>query len=647
MMSGSQPLTRTAIASVLLVTFTLTGVYTSFAGHKKSPGSNTSNSSLFNSGKRYEPLKRHPSTKAISWAESQLRRMSLDEQIGQLISIGINGRYLNQDSDAYRSLVRQVEKDHVGGIVLYRGSVYESVHLVNRMQKLARYPLLVSADMEIGAGMRFEDTVSIPSNMAIGATGNPKYARRQGDMIAREARALGIRQIFGPVIDVNNNPDNPIINIRAYSEDPARVAEFGAAFIKGAQGNGVIATAKHFPGHGNTDMDSHRALPVINLDRAKLNSVELVPYRAAIRAGVGSVMPSFIALPNIDSTVIKPLPPEQRTTGPSELVQGGEIAAENATLPAALSPVLIKDLLRRDLRFEGLVVTDALDMSGLTIYFNQDKAGVLAIAAGADMLIKPSNVDEMIGGLREAAQNDAQIRRRIRQSALRILALKFDLGLVRQRLTVLGQIDRLLSNSEVVIFAEEVANHAITLVRNKANLLPLNLRPNAKIFNLAITNGDDRLSVTMPFVQEMSREGSPIDTVVLDGRSSPEEINEAMKRAQESDLVIASLYGRVRAGEANSAGLPAPPANALAELVNSGKPVIGISFGNPYLLKRFPQLQTYITAYGDVPSLQEAAARALLGQIDIIGKLPIGIPPLHPAGTGIEIKARNKLNKGR
>jgi beta-N-acetylhexosaminidase len=244
---------------------------------------------------KVKPFKREPSSKALKWANDQLRKMSLEEKIGQLISVGVNATFLNQDSDAYRALKHHIEDNKVGGIILFRGPVYESVILVNRMQQLARYPLLISADLEAGAGMRFDDTVNFPWNMAVGATGNPEYARRQGEITAREARALGVQQIFAPVVDVNNNAANPVINVRSYGEDPAAVARFAAAFTEGAQAAGAIATAKHFPGHGDTAVDSHRGLPEINVGRERLNTVEFVPFQASVNAGVGSVMVGHIA----------------------------------------------------------------------------------------------------------------------------------------------------------------------------------------------------------------------------------------------------------------------------------------------------------------------------------------------------------------
>ena len=585
-----------------------------------------------------QAYKREPSPAALKWANEELRHMSLDEKIGQLISVGLNATFLNQDSDAYRTLKHYIEDDKVGGLILFRGPVYESVMLTNRMQQLAKYPLLISADLEAGAGMRFDDTVNFPWNMAVAATGNPAYARRQGEITAREARALGVRQIFAPVVDVNNNAQNPVINVRSYGEDPADVARFAAAFTEGAQEAGVIATAKHFPGHGDTAVDSHRGLPEINVGRDRLNSVEFVPFKAAINAGIGAVMVGHIALPQIDSTAIKPLPRDLKSK-PTDTDEAGEIIEEKATMPATMSPVMGR-MLRNDLNFPGMIVTDALSMSGLTIYFTQEEAAVRALEAGADMLLKPADVDAAFRGVREAVKSGRISEARIEESARRIMAAKYDLGLAEQRLTPLDTIDRVVGSKDVVALANEIAEHAITLVRDEDKLVPLKkLTPETKIFNLAITNGDDRLWVSNGFVSQLDRSGVKVETIVLDDRSSDRDVQKAIDHAKAADLVLASLYGRVRTGQVSSVGVPNAGARALNALLGTKTPVIGISFGNPYLLQSFPDLQTYLVAYGDMPSLQQATARALLGEIDITGKLPISLPGLYPRGTGIQVKA--------
>ena len=585
-----------------------------------------------------KPYTRRASREAVKWADAELRRMTLDEKIGQLISVGVNATFMNQESEAFRELRRQVEQNHIGGIILFRGAVYESTHLVNRMQQLAKLPLLVSADLEAGSGMRFDDTINFPWNMAVGATGNPEYARRQGEVTAREARAMGVQQIFAPVVDVNNNAANPVINVRSYGEDPQAVARMAAAFTEGAQGGGVIATAKHFPGHGDTAVDSHRGLPVIDVGRARLDAVELVPFRATIAAGIGSVMIAHIGLPQIDPTTVSPLPrTEPRRPGYAD----SEVIVENARLPATLSPVVVGNLLRRDLAFDGIIVTDALDMSGLTIYFAPGEAAVRAIAAGADMLLKPSDPDAVVRGVREAVAQGRLTEKRIEESARRLLAAKYDLGLKHQRIAPLEGIDRVVSNDAAQKLAQEIAEHAITLVRDEGRLLPMSRLPaGGRIFNLAITNGEDRLWVANPFASALGRGGQKIDVAVLDERSSDREVDKALDKAKEADLVVVSMYGRVRTGQSNSGALPEAGGRALKKLIERKSPLVGISFGNPYLLQSFPDLKTYMVAYGDMPTLQRAAARALLGEIDITGKLPITLPSLYARGTGIQLKAQ-------
>jgi beta-N-acetylhexosaminidase len=588
-----------------------------------------------------KPYSRKPSKEALKWADAELKKMSLDEKIGQLIYVGVNATFLNQDSDAFQALRHQVVDNHVGGIILFRGPVYESVVLCNRMQQLAKYPLLISSDLEAGSGMRFDDTVNFPWNMAIAATGNPDYARRAGELTGREARAMGIQQIYAPVSDVNNNAANPVINVRSYGEDPKDVARFVAAFVEGAQHAGVIATAKHFPGHGDTATDSHRGLPEIDVTRERLNSVELVPFRAAVDAGVGAVMTGHIGLPLIDSTAIQPLPRDVKikamdTTDDGEIITAG-------TMPTTLSPVM-NGILRNDLHFDGLIVTDAMSMSGLTIYFTQEEASVRAIEAGADLLLKPADPDASLRGVRDAVKRGRLTEARIEQSARKVLAAKYDLGLTQQRLTSLDQIDQEVAGKKANELANDIADDAITLVRNDAKLLPWTRSPNAKVFNLAITNGDDRLIIAQPFVGAMSRGGVKMETMVLDDRSSESEVAKAIDKASHADIVIVSMYSRVRTGQARSVALPEPGTQALNQLIEKNARLIGISFGNPYILMSFPNLKTYLVAYGDMPSLQEATAQALLGQIDIKGRLPISLPGMYPRGAGIVLKAHAHFN---
>ena len=575
-----------------------------------------------------EMKKFRPSEKSYKWADKQLKKMSLDEKIGQLVHIGINAQFLNQESAEYLELKRQVVENKVGGIIVFVGGVYETVHLVNRMQAEAKIPLLISADFETGVGMRFYETVNFPWNMAISATGNADFAFRQGVIVGREAKAMGVQQVFAPVVDVNNNADNPVINVRSYGENADDVSRFGAAFSQGLQSQNVLATAKHFPGHGDTAVDSHRGLPVINFSRERLEKVEFVPFRALINSGIGSVMISHISMPQLDSETVKPL---KETVKPT--YADSEVITDNTTIPATLSPKIVTDILRKNMNFDGLIVTDAMDMSGLTLYFDQSEAAVRAIVAGNDVLLKPSNADAAIRGVREAVKTGRITEERINESVRRQLAWKHQLGLNERKITPLDQIDTIVSNNEMRQLSNEIAVNALTLVKNEANALPLS--KDTKIFFLGITNGDDKGFIANTFQRQLRQNGYSFDTIILDERSTPEETRLALKKANEADIVLAGLFGRVRSGAANSVGIPEKAAETLREILKTDKKVINIAFGNPYLLRSFPEMKTYIVAYGDMRSLQSATADALAGKIGFKGKLPITVAN-YPRGTGLK-----------
>ncbi|MGI8789107.1 MAG: glycoside hydrolase family 3 protein [Pyrinomonadaceae bacterium] len=578
-----------------------------------------------------QPQKFRPSEKAYKWADKRLKKMSLDEKIGQMINIGINARYLNQSSPEFLELKRQVVENKIGGITVFVGDVYETVHLINRMQELAETPLLISSDFETGVAMRFQDTTNFPWNMAIGATGNPEFARREGAITAKEARALGVQWAFAPDADVNNNAENPVINVRSYGENPADVARFAAAFTQGLQSGNVLATAKHFPGHGDTATDSHRGLPVIDLPKTRLEQVELVPFKSVIDAGIGSIMIAHISLPQIDATRVEPLKQPIKN-----FYSNAQVVTENTTMPATLSPTIVTEILKKEMNFDGLIVTDAIDMNGLTLYFTQEEAAVRAVLAGDDVLLKPASADAVIKGLKDAVTSGRISEERINESARKILAWKYQLGLVENKITPLEAIDKIVSGDETRQLADEISDNAITLVKRETGVLPI--QKDKKVFLLGVTNGDDRFSVASTFLRTLRQSGVNAEAIILDDRASEDEINAARKKAAEADVVIAGLFGRVRSGAKNSVGIPEAGAKVLRELLQTDKKVISVSFGNPYLLNNFPEMKTYVVAYGDMSSLQRATARALVGEIDFKGKLPISLGENYPRGTGIQIK---------
>jgi beta-glucosidase-like glycosyl hydrolase len=572
-----------------------------------------------------------PSEKAWKWADKQLKKMSVEEKVGQTVYIGLNAKYANQNSDYYKELRRQVVDNHIGGVIFFGAPIYETAIIANRAQALAEIPLLMSLDAETGIGMRFEDATNFPWAMAIGATGNPDFARRMGVITGRDARAIGIQHIFAPVLDVNNNAANPVINVRSFGEDPDMVGKFGSAFIDGIQSERVIATAKHFPGHGDTNVDSHRGLPIIDHSLASLEKTELVPFRTAINDGVASIMIAHIALPQIDNEEIKPLKNYQG--GDAE--RGAEIVNQRATVPATLSEKVQTELLKKDMGFDGLIVTDAMSMSGLTLYFTQEEAGVRAFLAGADILEKPADTDAMIRGMVAAVKSGRITQQRLDESVRKILAWKFEVGLVKEKMTPIDQIDTIVSGPDADQLAREIADKAITLVRNDAGLVPLN--KNAKVAVLAISNGFDPETTFAPLTRELRANGVKFEAALIQENTPAEQIAKARTMVENADIVIAGLYGRVRSGAKNSVGLPDAGADILRDLIAQDKKVIGLSFGNPYILTAFPQMKTYLVSYGDMPALQRATVRGMLGLQDITGRLPISLPGLYPRGTGIQL----------
>ena len=570
-----------------------------------------------------------PDEKAYKWADKMLKKMTIDEKIGQMIHIGVNADYMNQDSARFQEFKRQVTQNKVGGIIVFVGGVYDSVHFVNRMQELAEIPLLISADFETGVAMRFPDTINFPWAMGIAATGNPEFARREGALAAKEIRALGIQWDFAPVVDVNNNADNPVINVRSYGENPQEVGRFANEFMIGLQSGNVLATAKHFPGHGDTAVDSHRGLPEINFTRERLEQTEFVPFRDIINKGVGSVMVSHIAMPQLDSEKVQPLKKSEKAA-----YTESEVITEASTIPATLSKNIVTNILKNDMKFDGLVVTDAMDMSGLTLYFNAEEAAVRAVLAGNDVLLKPTNADAPIRGLREAVRSGRITEERINESVRKILAWKYKLGLEKKQHTPLDSIDRVVASQETQKLTDEIAQNAITLVKKDETSLPL--KSGQKALVLCITNGEDRNFVGNTLTRTLARNGLQVERIAIDERSTEKEIENALKKALESDVVVAGLFGRVRSGAKNSVGLPEAGERVLNEILKGEKPVINIAFGNPYLLRGFPTMKNYVVAYGDMSSLQSASADAIAGKIPFKGKLPITVGDF-PRGTGLNL----------
>lgn len=567
-----------------------------------------------------------------------LRAMTLEEKVGQLFVVGANANFLNERAPEHRRLVHFVEDLKVGGVIWYRSKVYETAVLGARLQSLAKIPILFSCDLEAGMGMRFDDTPWSPWAMAVAATGEPAFARRLGEATAREARALGIAQVYAPVADVNVDPANPVINTRSFGEDPADVARFVVAFVEGCQRNGVAATVKHFPGHGDTAVDSHRSLPVLRVPRARLDAVELVPFRAAFEAGVRSVMVAHLAVPALDDAPA----PLRADGGRGVYAEAGAEREAGGTLPATVSPKITTDLLRRELGFRGLVVTDAIDMGGIADHFEPGEAAVRAILAGADQLVKPNDPDVSVAAVLAAARSGRIPAERLDEAARRVLEEKARLALFdpSRRMPDLVAVGELVGSPEHEALYDEIARRSATLVRAKAGVLPL--RKGTKLLHVVLSDDSGGTLAGAPassaatLQAELERRVPGARAVRVDARTTVADAKNALQAAEGADAVVLSLLVRARSG---SGKLEAPPASrAVVEgLLASGRPVVAVALGSPYVLRDFPALETALVTYGACDSSQRAAAGALFGEFEVAGALPVSIPGIAPRGSGLRL----------
>ena len=559
------------------------------------------------------PATRRP---PLTWAQRTLARMTLREKVGQLMMPFVLGNFAPEGSETHDRIVNVIEQENVGALIMSVGSPSEVAVKLNDLQNHSKYPLLVAADLETGAGFRFRGAVHIPTNialggattfpslMAFGATGDPRHAYQLGRITALEARTMGVHVAFAPVLDVNNNPDNPIINIRSFGEDPNAVAALGAAFVRGLQDYGAVATGKHFPGHGDTGTDSHLDLPVIRVGRERLDAVELVPFRAAIAAGMQGIMTAHIAVP--------------------------EITGE--TIPATVSKRMLTDLLRSDLGVEGIVFTDAMDMAAINRLFPRGEAAVRAVLAGADVIVMPRDVKQAIDAIIEAIDEGRLTEARLDESVGRLLRLKEDLGLAEERAVPLEMIPQVVGVPEHMEMAREVAERSITLIQNERNLLPLLGTRRARVMSVSFRNPGDVLSGR--YFNGRIRETYPrLVTRSVDEGTNSEGYEALLSRAGRSDLVVVSVYSNY----AGRVELPDATVEFVNELARRRITHVVISFGNPYLISLFPNAQVYLLAWSSAQVSQQAAADALFGDVPITGRSPIGMDPFFEVGDGIQV----------
>lgn len=547
-----------------------------------------------------------------AWVEKTLRSMSTDEKIGQLLVPNAGGGFKPVDGEAYQKLQRWVTEFHIGGAHVVGGEPPATALLVNDLQRLAKVPLLVTADLEGGAGYVFFGATRLPLAMAIGATGRDDLAYAAGKIAAQEGKALGIGVDFYPVTDVNNNPRNPIISIRSFGEDPQKVAQFSRAYIRGIHDGGLIATAKHFPGHGDVASDSHLEMPVLDVSRERLESLELIPFRAAIAEGVGAVMSAHIALPALE---------EDR----------------DARTPATLSKRVLTDLLRRDLGFKGLIFTDAMDMHAISKNFPDAEATVRAVEAGADVVLFPRDVEVSFRAIQSAVGAGRIPVARLDDSVRRILRAKARLGLTRYRPADLGILSRVLGSSANRDVARKIHEGAITLVRDEQSAVPLRLEPQQRLLHVNLLDsrsGWREGPVGRVVTAELPKRHAQTVSIQLDDQSSRTEYELARKLASLNDAVVVTAFIRV-ASYKGSIDLSREQLAFLRDLASAKKPLVFVLFGSPYLLHHVPELPSYVLTYDTTPGAELAAVRAIAGEIPIRGVLPISLPGLYPIGHGL------------
>jgi beta-N-acetylhexosaminidase len=540
-----------------------------------------------------------------------MKKMTLEEKIGQLVTPRFSQAFLSADGDALKEYEGLVRDRGIGGIILSAGEPYETAILLNRLQRLAKVPLLISADLESGTGSKIGGATLFPPLMSLGAAGSEELAYAMGRVTALEARAVGIHQDYAPVVDVNVNPDNPIINTRSVGEDPEYVSRMAVAFVKGAQENGLIATAKHFPGHGDTAVDSHRQLPTITADRARLDKVELLPFKRVIDAGIQSIMTAHLAVPALDPT---------------------------ADLPATLSPAITAGLLRKDMGFKGLIVTDALDMGGVTNAFTPEDSSLRALMAGADVILMPPTPIKVMAYLAEAVRSGRVPMARVDESVRRILEAKARLGLNKYRTVDVDALPFKLGTKANLAQSMKVFEGAATLVKNESGLLPLDaVGKRIAVFALSSDLGDYHAG--QAFVNAMMKKNPGCEAYFADGDTGRESLGEAEAKAAGADAVVFALFSTLRSWK-GTVDLDPKHIELVKRVAAGGTPVIVVSFGSPYFLRHFPDVDAYLCMYRNTPQTQEIAARALFGELALKGKLPVSMPGLYPAGHGLTLDKR-------
>lgn len=552
-----------------------------------------------------EPAQFPPREEAKVDVDALLDGLSTRDKIAQLVVPWIAGSYAAFDDEAFRRMQEWVDSLHIGGLLVSVGSPLDLAAKLNRLQERSELPLLVTSDLEAGTAIRLNGGTPFPPNMGIGATGSDSDAYELGRITALEGRAVGIHLAFAPVADVNNNPANPIINTRSFGEDPHSVARLVAAEIRGLQEHGMLSGAKHFPGHGDTGTDSHIALAVSNSDWGRLDSVELVPFRSAIAAGVASIMSAHIALPGVD---------------------GGQLR------PGTVAPNILTGILRDSLGFKGLVVTDALNMGGVANAYGSE-AGVRAFLAGADILLQPADPRTAINAMAAAVARGEISKERLERSVRRVLEMKRRLGLFARRTVPLDSIPSVVGRAEFQAEAREMAARSIVMVKDVGGTVH-GLKRARQALTLITYGDDDSRALGNTMAAELRARGHPVSVFKLWPASGPASYDSASVVIARNGVTLFATVDRPVPWR-GMVGLPAAMMK-LIETTAPARPTILVSMGNPYLISALPGVGSYLIGWRANPVTEQAVARALAGETAISGRLPISIPPAYRRGWGVQ-----------
>jgi beta-N-acetylhexosaminidase len=572
---------------------------------------------------------------ARQWVDATLKKLSLEQIVGQMLFAPFQSTYLSSDSDGYDALVKLVHETQIGGVIAFGGTEpipqvmlndtygnvvlgqpLELASILNRLQSISALPLLTSSDFEWGVQMRIAGATKFPRAMAFGATGDPQLAYEAGKVTGAEARALGVHVDFAPVADVNNNPRNPVINIRSFGEDPARAGAMVASFTRGLQDGGVLATLKHFPGHGDTDVDSHLGLPIVPHPRERLEAVELPPFRAGIAAGAAGVMVAHIELPAID--------PEKQ--------------------PATLSSKVISTLLRPG--FDGVIYSDSMKMAAITKMATAGDAAVRAVKAGIDVILDSPDSAAASAAIVAAVKAGEIPRARVEESARRILEAKARLGLHRTRTVNLDDVPLSVGGRKHDAVARSISERSITLIKDARNSVPLPTPRTGSVLYLSVLDYPSGWRIAAPsraLIPELKARWPNTESVEVSDRATPSELDLVRAMADNYDAIVAGVF--VRASSASGRlDLAAPVVKLLQDVARASErraqPFVAVFFGNPYTPMFVPEVPAMIMTYDFSDYAETSAVKALAGEIAIGGKLPIALPGLFPIGHGLVRAAR-------